>query len=275
MSVDLNPQVQQMADESMVRTLAAQAQAIWPQEVHLFERYRLPSTASILDVGCGTGEVTSRLAEHFPAAEVLGVDILAQHVEFARQRYAPLVPRLRFEQGDAFQLKLPDARFELTVCRHVMQSVPQPERVLAELVRVTRPGGRLHLLLEDYEMIHQSTSRVDLPAFWHEVVTRYGVAHNTDLAIGRRGWALCRELGLEDVTVDYVTVDTVRVPRETFAAIITAWRDGYSEVLSQHTRFNLPEVLAHFNELIASIRDPRAYVVWQVPIVSATVPQAR
>jgi hypothetical protein len=107
------------------------------------------------------------------------------------------------------------------------------------------------------------------------VVTRYGVAHNTDLAIGRRGWALCHELGLQDVTVDYLTVDTVRVPRETFASIITAWRDGYSEVLSQHTRFSLPEVLAHFNELIASIRDPKAYAVWHVPIVSATVPTAR
>jgi SAM-dependent methyltransferase len=274
-SVDLNPQVQQMADESMVRNLAAQAQAIWPQEVRLFERYGLTANTSILDVGCGTGEVTSRLAKHFASAEVLGVDILAQHVNFARQHHASLAPRLRFEQGDAFHLQLPDARFELTVCRHVMQSVPHPERVLAELVRVTRPGGRLHLLLEDYEMIHAYPSRLDLTAFWHQVVTRYGVAHNTDLAIGRRGFTLCREAGLQDVTVDYVTVDTERVPRETFAAIITAWRDGYSEVLSQHTSFNLPEVLAHFNELIASIRDPRAYAVWQVPIVSATVPQAR
>ncbi len=275
MSVDLNPQVQQMADESMVRTLSAQAQAIWPQEVRLFERYGLPATAAILDVGCGTGEITSRLAEHFPSAEVLGVEILAQHVEYARQRYAPLAPRLRFEQGDAFHLKLPDARFELTVCRHVLQSVPHPERVVAELARVTRPGGRLHLLLEDYEMIHHYPSRLDLSAFWHQVVTGYGAKHQVDPAIGRRGFTLCREAGLQDVTVDFVTVDTVRVPRETFAAIITAWRDGYAQVLSQHTRYSLPEVLAHFNELIATIHDPRAYAVWQVPIVSATVPKAR
>jgi ubiquinone/menaquinone biosynthesis C-methylase UbiE len=273
-SVDLNPQVQQMADESMVRTLSAQAQAIWPQEVRLFERHGLPATASILDVGCGTGEVTSRLAEHFPKAEVLGVDILSQHVDYARQRYASLAPRLRFEQADAFKLQLPDARFDLTVCRHVMQSVPHPERILAELVRVTRPGGRVHLLVEDYEMIHQSPTRVDLTEFWHQVVTGYGRAHNTDLAVGRRGWVLCHELGLQDVRVDYVTVDTVRVPREIFAAIITAWRDGYAEVISQHTRYSLPEVLAHFNDLIASILDPHAYAVWHVPIVSATVPTA-
>ena len=43
MGDDLNPQARQMADESMFRTLAAQAQAIWPQEVELFRRYQLPA----------------------------------------------------------------------------------------------------------------------------------------------------------------------------------------------------------------------------------------
>src|SRR5688572_30629177 len=51
---DLNPQAREMADESMVRTLAAQADAIWPQERWLFERYHLPEDATSLDAGCGT-----------------------------------------------------------------------------------------------------------------------------------------------------------------------------------------------------------------------------
>ena len=59
-----------MADESMVRNLAAQADAIWPQEEPLFRRYGQP--ARILDVGCGTGEISSRLATLFPAARVTG-----------------------------------------------------------------------------------------------------------------------------------------------------------------------------------------------------------
>jgi 2-polyprenyl-3-methyl-5-hydroxy-6-metoxy-1,4-benzoquinol methylase len=59
---DLNPQAKQMADESMVRGLDAQARAIWPQEVELIRRYALPAEAHILDAGCGTGEGSSRLA---------------------------------------------------------------------------------------------------------------------------------------------------------------------------------------------------------------------
>jgi ubiquinone/menaquinone biosynthesis C-methylase UbiE len=63
---DLNPQAKQMADESMVRGLDAQARAIWPQEIQLIRRYALPTDAHILDAGCGTGEGASRLAELFP-----------------------------------------------------------------------------------------------------------------------------------------------------------------------------------------------------------------
>src|SRR5882672_3071925 len=66
---DLNPQAKQMADESMVRTLEAQARAIWPQESELIRRYRLPDDIRILDAGCGTGEGSSRLAEMFPRAD--------------------------------------------------------------------------------------------------------------------------------------------------------------------------------------------------------------
>ena len=58
----LNPQGEQMADESMIRTLAAQIEAIWPQEKTLIDFYRLPRNARVLDVGAGTGEFSARIA---------------------------------------------------------------------------------------------------------------------------------------------------------------------------------------------------------------------
>ena len=88
---DLNPQAKQMADESMVRNLTAQANAIWPQEIQLVRRYALPAEPRILDAGCGTGEIASRLAELFPRAQVLGVDIIEDHLALARSRYACLL----------------------------------------------------------------------------------------------------------------------------------------------------------------------------------------
>jgi hypothetical protein len=76
-----------------------------------------------------------------------------------------------------------------------------------------------------------------------------------------------RAAGLKDVRVDYVIVDTVRVPRKVFADIITAWRDGYVQVLST-PEFPPALVRQHFNEIIASIQNPEHYAVWHVPIVS-------
>ena len=141
-----NPQAEQMADESMLRNLAAQANAIWPQEEKFFDRYVLPPQARIADIGCGSGEITVRLAARYPRAEIVGVDILDSSVAHARRQHAALAPRVRFEQGDAFELHFPDGQFDLVVCRHMTQAIPEPERVLAELQRICKPGGWLPVL---------------------------------------------------------------------------------------------------------------------------------
>src|SRR5262245_32328597 len=106
---DLNPQREQMADESMVRNLAAQAEAIWPQEEALFLRQPVPSGARILDAGCGTGEIASRLAALFPQATIDAIDVIDTHLDFASKRYGALAPRLRFSQDDVFGLRFADA----------------------------------------------------------------------------------------------------------------------------------------------------------------------
>jgi SAM-dependent methyltransferase len=271
-SVDLNPQARQMADESMVRTLAAQAEAIWPQEAPLLARYRLPPDARILDGGCGTGEAASRLARRFPQASVLGVDILDVHLELARTRHGGLAPRLQFEHRSIFDLGLPDRSFDLVACRHVLQSIPHAERAIAELARVTRRGGALHLIAEDYGMIHFTPGRLDPDAFWPAAPRQFGASTGTDLFIGRKAPGILRALGLADVTVDYVIVDTLRVARETFAAIWEAWRDGYVGAIAEHTSFSAEETRAHFDDQLATIRDPAGYAVWMVPVVAGRVP---
>jgi ubiquinone/menaquinone biosynthesis C-methylase UbiE len=269
---DLNPQAKQMADESMVRNLAAQARAIWPQEAELFNRYGLAPDVKILDAGCGTGEISSRLTELFPSASVLGVDIVDQHLALARKSYAALAPRLSFEHQSIFELKEPDAKFDLTVCRHVLHSVPYPERVIGELARVTRPGGYLHLIPEDYGMLHFQRGALNPTDFWHSVAPAFAKATGTDLFIGRNSFGILARMKLKELRVDFVVVDTIRVERETFAAIIGAWRDGYSEAIGQFTPVTREAAVAYFDQMIANIRDPNGYAVWFVPVVSARIP---
>jgi hypothetical protein len=96
----------------------------------------------------------------------------------------------------------------------------------------------------------------------------------TDMFIGRNTFSILAAMHLDAITVDYVVVDTVRVPRETFAAIIAAWRDGYCESIGEITPISAESARAYFDQMIANIRDPQGYAVWMVPVVSARVPGA-
>ena len=262
---DRNPQAREMADESMVRNLAAQIEAIWPQEQPLVQRYR---ATSVLDVGCGTGEFTRRVAEMFPQARVVGVDLIDDHLRLARMHSTS---RVTYQQADAFELPFAAGEFDLVVCRHMLQAIPHAERVLAEMVRVCRPGGVLHLIPEDYHMIFAAPTRIDVRRFWFEAPAAYAAASGTDLFIGRNVYHHLRALPVDDIDIQYVHVDTQRVARETFARIITAWRDGYSETLAEHVKWPVEQVRDCFDATIETIRDPDGYALWVVPVVSARV----
>jgi len=135
-----------------------------------------------------------------------------------------------------------------------------------------RPGGFVHLLLEDYGLLHASPCSPALERFWQDVPRRFGDALGTDMLVGRRGFALLRGAGLEEIAHVDLVVDTLRVPRDVFAGIIEAWRDGFSEALAGHAGLAPDEVRARWEELLAVIRDPAGYAVWRVPIWSGRVP---
>src|SRR3954454_5667834 len=97
-------QAKEMADESMVRNLTAQAEAIWPQEEPIFARNPPPPSGLVLDVGCGTGEIIARLAARFPGTSFTGIDLEESHLGRARDRCAQFGSRVRFEKGDALAL---------------------------------------------------------------------------------------------------------------------------------------------------------------------------
>lgn len=263
-----------MADESMIRTLAKQAEAIWPQESRLYSRYALPAGAQILDVGCGTGEATLRLSAIFPgASRITGLDLMPELLSVAQKRLVERAiasgPEIRFEQGDGFNLPFDAASIDLLVCRHVTQLVPDPRQLLTEFRRVLRPGGWIHVLSEDYGMLHfPPRAGVDPDRLWHEAVVPFTAATGTDARIGRKTLPILRELGFSHTSVQYLTIDTERVPRETLAGIFIAWRDGYADALAEHSNLDLTTIRQLFDAVIEGVRDPASYGVWQIPVVA-------
>jgi SAM-dependent methyltransferase len=97
----------------------------------------LPS-GKVLDAGCGTGVVASKLADR--GYEVTGLDPSAGMLEHLRQRD----PRVTAVHGSATEMPFESGSFDLVFCVAVMHHIADPEEVheaLAEMVRVTAPGG--------------------------------------------------------------------------------------------------------------------------------------
>jgi ubiquinone/menaquinone biosynthesis C-methylase UbiE len=106
---------------------------------HLDERH-----GRILDVGCGTGLMSAKLAAS--GRRVCGVDISAGMVARARRRTDPSV---EFVEGDAERLPFEIAGFDAVVNLISFHHYPNPSRAVAEFRRVLRPGGRLILVAFD------------------------------------------------------------------------------------------------------------------------------
>jgi SAM-dependent methyltransferase len=155
----------------------------------------------VLDVGCGSGVVTREVAKRVGAGgRAIGLDPSAELLAVADElaRAAGLDDRVEFREGSALQIPFPDGFFDAVLCVTVLSHVPGGERVIPELVRVVRPGGRVGVF--DFDS--------DMTIFTHpdRALTRRVVAASSD-ALAVDGWLVRRlpmlfgEAGIEDVRV--------------------------------------------------------------------------
>ena len=109
----------------------------------LVQRIGVSKGLRVLDLGCGDG--TTAIPAAKLGAEVLGVDIASNLVEAGNKRASELgLTQCKFQEGDATNLsELPDRSFDLVMSIFGAMFAPKPFDVAREMVRVTRPGGRI------------------------------------------------------------------------------------------------------------------------------------
>ncbi|CAN5923852.1 hypothetical protein BH11MYX4_BH11MYX4_59170 [soil metagenome] len=108
------------------------------------QRWKLDAVRDVLDVGCGVGHWGALLANVVsPEARITGVDRDPFWVEKASERAKtrPHGERFSYRVGEVERLPFPDDTFDLTTCQTVLIHVPDPGAALAEMIRVTKPGG--------------------------------------------------------------------------------------------------------------------------------------
>lgn len=98
----------------------------------------VPERKDWLDVGCGTGALTQTIVEQANPNSVIGLDSSPGYIEYAMAH--SMSPRASFEIGDAHSLPADTASRDVAVAGLVLNFVPQPQRAVAEMARVVRPG---------------------------------------------------------------------------------------------------------------------------------------
>jgi SAM-dependent methyltransferase len=109
----------------------------------------VPDRGTVLDVGSGTGALAFSIAKLRDRCEVVGIDPSKEYIEYADSRN-PFPGRARFQIGDAQQLRFPDAAFDASVSLLVFNFIPDRNKALREVCRVTKPGGYVSAAVWDY-----------------------------------------------------------------------------------------------------------------------------
>ena len=241
--------------------------AIETYKARSVELMGLAPGGSALDVGCGTGDDTRRLlARVGPEGRVLGVDFSAAMIEECRRRWGGEGEALRFMVGDAHALELPSASFDAVRADRVFQHLASPRQALVELMRLTRPGGRV--VLSDPDWGSYLVDAPPTPAVHRFLEFAQGQARNP--WIGRQFYGLMREAGLEQISVqadvvivlDRPVLDRLGNLDAGFVAAVAAGRMSEAEVAEVK------------DELARRQQEGRFFVTVTIYTVAGTVPSS-
>jgi len=203
----------------------------------LIEFAGIENADCVLDVGCGTGRLTSTLARNPNIRSVHGVDFSAAYIEYAKRENSG--SRIQFQVGDACALPFGDKEFDHTLSQLVLQFIPQPEKAVSEMRRVTRSGGTVAAAAWDarggfvwLRMFWDTAAMLDPAAGeWRAKTCTRPMTRPGDL---ERAW---KASGLTDVVQDMLTI------RMDFASFEDFWTpmEGKDGPYAEYVRTLTPE----------------------------------
>jgi ubiquinone/menaquinone biosynthesis C-methylase UbiE len=178
------------------RTLAASSE-------RFLRRAGLRPGVRVLDVGCGSGELTGRIAELAAPGEAVGIDVDLTVLSIARERFAQQTPAPRFALADAAAVPAELGRFDVVYARFVLSHQTDPLAMLRGLRELCLPGGVV--AVEDVDIPGMfAEPRSEAFERWVELYCQAAVARGADPRIGPRLAGLFEQAGLAEIDAGLV-----------------------------------------------------------------------
>jgi SAM-dependent methyltransferase len=210
----------------------------------------IPAERRWLDVGCGTGALSQTILTVASPIEVKAIDRSEGYLDYARQKIDD--KRISFQVGDAQLLPIDDETYDVAVSGLVLNFVPEPQRMVAEMARCVKPGGQLALYVWDY------ADKMEVMRYFFDAATALNPAA-IDQDEGRR-FPICKpeplralfnDAGLQnvearaiDVPTDFRDFDDYWSPFLGGQGVAPAYAMSLSEedraALREHLRASLP-----------------------------------
>lgn len=211
----------------------------------------------VLDLGCAAG-TTCRLMAGLvgDSGRVVGIDASASRLADGRSHSAHR-PTIEYRQGDAAHVPAADGEFDVAWSRFLFEYLPRPEAALAEMNRVTKPGGTVCVSDIDGNCIWHHPCEPGVRAEIDEALRKLGESFNP--RIGLSLYTMFVDAGLRDVVVDvrpyHVIAGQIDAEREEH------WRmklEGVSKAL-QARGWDKSRAVSLGSAFIQHLRDPRTF----------------
>lgn len=149
-----------------------------------------------LEIGSGLGILAAEVAARLPRGRITGLEFSADQLAKSPRG----IPNLSYVQGDAHHLPFPDSTFDLVYCRYLLEHVADPPRVLAEALRVLKPGGRFFTQENDISLVRHDPPTPAFDRIWRQFATLQA-SLGGDAYIGRRLFGLLARAGFAEIAL--------------------------------------------------------------------------
>ena len=273
---DFYPGQQAMETETFIPVLRTQTKIIWEHEKNILPRHGLRSNMKVADICCGIGDFAILLHKHFEPSELVAVDHSKSSLSYAREvARAFHIKDIDYRYGDASALLLEDDYFDFVTCRLSLQIFHQPEKILSELSRILKPGGRLYLTNETFSKCFGEPCSEAI-SWTYQQASELFAGSGMNLEFGTRMNRYLQEACMTDIRIEPMILTNTNSDPDAFVDVIKSWKEYVVGQLAKNANKDEEfrrKLAAGFDDHIRAVSHAKGFAGWPIWVASSAKPE--